>query len=151
MKKLILLAAMATATLSAPALAQGGFGDPMAAFDNADANHDGVVSRAEFVAARSARFQQMDRNGDGAISRDDFGRIIQFRPQIGQRIDTMLAEADLNHDGRVTQAELAQAPTRLFDMADANHDGVVDQNELAAARAQVQQMKQARQSGGGGF
>lgn len=148
MKTKILLATAALTLMTGTALAQAGFGDPMAAFDNADTNHDGVVSKAEFIAARNARFDKMDRNGDGVISRDDFGRLIQFRPQIGQRIDAMLAEADLNHDGRVTRQEMAQAPTRLFDMADTNHDGVVDQNELAAARAQLQQAKQARQSGG---
>lgn len=139
--------AIASALLLPASAAQARFGqrDPMAAFDNADANHDGVVSRAEFRAARVARFDRMDRNHDGVISRDDFGRLLKFRPQVGQMLDQMLAEADANHDGRVTRAELAGAPTPLFDRADANHDGVVDANELAAARDRLQQLKQARQ------
>lgn len=140
------LALVALSIAASPAAAQMGGRDPMAAFDDADTNHDGVVTKAEFKAARSARFARMDRNGDGAISRDDFGRLIQFRPQIGQRIDAMLAEADANHDGRVTQAELDAAPTKVFDLADTNGDGVVDKAELAAARAKMEQMRQQRQS-----
>lgn len=143
MKSLLPILAIAMLTgLASPAAAQMGGRDPLAAFDNADTNHDGLVSRAEFRAARSARFAQLDRNGDGAISRDDFGRLIQFRPQIGQRLDAMLAEADANHDGRVTKAELDAAPTRIFDLADTNRDGMVDKTELAAARARMQQLKQ---------
>jgi Ca2+-binding EF-hand superfamily protein len=112
-------------------------------FEQADTNGDGVVTRAEFKASRSARFAQMDRNGDGAISRDDFGRILRFRPQAGQRLDTLLAEADANHDGRVTRAELDAAPMPGFDRADTNRDGKVDRQELAAMRERASDARAA--------
>jgi hypothetical protein len=41
----------------------------------------------------------------------------------------------------VTQAELAAAPTPIFDRADSNHDGVIDKSELAQLRATTATMK----------
>ena len=38
-----------------------------------DADGDGKVSRAEFLAAVPAWFQSMDSNSDGVITTDDFG------------------------------------------------------------------------------
>lgn len=130
--------------VAAPAVAQLGQRDPAARIAQADANGDGVVTRAEFKASRSARFDEMDRNGDGFISRDDFGRILKFRPQAGQRLDEMLAEADSNHDGRISRAELDQSPMPLFDRADTNRDGKVDAQELAALRERASQMRDQR-------
>jgi Ca2+-binding EF-hand superfamily protein len=37
----------------------------------ADANHDGLVSRAEFHLWRQSQFLRIDRNGDGFLSRED--------------------------------------------------------------------------------
>lgn len=143
MKKLptfltILFAGMIAAS---PASAQRGSVDR---FAEADSNGDGVVTRAEFQASRLERFERMDRNGDGAISRDDFGRLMRFRPQAGQRLDELLAEADTNHDGRVTRSELQQAPTPLFDRADTNGDGRIDAEEQAAARERMDELRQQR-------
>ncbi|MDK2768120.1 MAG: EF-hand domain-containing protein [Sphingomonas sp.] len=109
----------------------------IAAFEKADVNHDGVITRAEFVAARNARFTDVDRNGDGVIRRDDFSRLIAFRPKAGILIDEMIAEGDLNHDGVVTRAEYYQAPTTDFDRADTNRDHVIDRAELEAMIART--------------
>lgn len=38
-----------------------------------DANHDGTVTRTEFVAGTDPWFQLRDRNGDGVLSPADFG------------------------------------------------------------------------------
>ncbi|MBT2185395.1 EF-hand domain-containing protein [Sphingobium sp. H33] len=122
------------AILAAPAAAQLGRRGGSDRFAQADSNGDGVVTREEFKTSRSARFKQMDRNGDGAVSRDDFGRILKFRPEAGQRLDDMLAEADANHDGSLTRAELDHAPMPLFDRADTNGDSRVDAQERAAAK-----------------
>jgi hypothetical protein len=129
-----LLISLCLATLATGARAQMQR-DPAAAFAGADANKDGRISRAEFVAARQARFARFDRNGDGAISRDDFARLLRFRPEAGARIEAILGEADANHDGKVTRAEMAGAPTLVFDRADTNQDGIVDKAELAAVSA----------------
>lgn len=42
--------------------------------DYTDADHDGLVTREEFMAATDVWFDRVDRNGDGVITLDDFGR-----------------------------------------------------------------------------
>lgn len=138
----ILILSATILAITAPLEARGfGGGDMMATFDRADANHDGTITRAEFAAARVARFAEMDRNHDGVISKADFGRLAKFRPEAAERLDMLIAQADADHDGRVTQAELAAAPTPIFDRADTNHDGVIDKDELATLRATIATMK----------
>jgi Ca2+-binding EF-hand superfamily protein len=52
--------------------------DRAAAFARIDANHDGVLTLAEYLAAQAgganleARFKKFDKNGDGKISREEF-------------------------------------------------------------------------------
>jgi len=125
--------------VTAPATAQmfGRGGDIAATFDKADADHDGMITRAEFIAARSSRFPTMDRNGDGVVSKADFGRLARFKPEAATRLDTVIAQADANHDGRVTQAELAAAPAPIFDRIDTDHDGSINKAELAAGKAAI--------------
>jgi Ca2+-binding EF-hand superfamily protein len=126
---------------AAPAAAQPFGARALAIFDDADTNHDGKVSRAEFSAAREARFDRMDRNHDGAVSRDDFGRLLRFRPKAGERLDRWIASADINHDGKVSLAEFRAMPMHLFDLADTNHDGQVDKAELAKLRTRADLIK----------
>ena len=47
-----------------------------AAFDRADANHDGKLSRQEIehFPALATRFDQMDTDGDHFLSRDEFNK-----------------------------------------------------------------------------
>lgn len=145
MTKTFLIAALLATTITAPAGAQMfGAGDAMDPFANADANGDGVITRAEFLAARSARFAKMDRNGDGAVARDDFGRLLKLRPQAGERLNALIAQMDKNGDGRVSREEFAGAPTLMFDRADANNDDKVDQAELAAAKQLLETLKAQR-------
>jgi Ca2+-binding EF-hand superfamily protein len=145
MTKTFLFAALLTATLAAPSEAQMfGGGDAMDPFANADANGDGMITRAEFLAARSARFAKMDRNGDGAVARDDFGRLLKLRPKAGERIDALIEQMDKNGDGRVSREEFTNTPPILFDRADANGDGKVDKAELAAAKQLLETLKARR-------
>ncbi|SDC98472.1 EF hand [Sphingomonas sp. YR710] len=139
--RILILSAVAFA-IAAPATAgRFGGGDMMATFDQADANHDGMITRAEFIAARLARFAEMDRNHDGVVSKDDFSRLAKFRPEAADRLDMLIAQADADHDGRMTRAEIAAAPTPIFDRADSNHDGVIDKSELAQLRTTTAMMK----------
>lgn len=138
---LITLSLVVAVTAASPASAQRGAGDR---FAEADANGDGTVTRAEFQAERLERFARMDRNKDGAISRDDFGRLLRARPQAGQRLDELLAEADANRDGRVTHAELERAPMPLFDRADTSGDGRIDAAERRAASERMADLRANR-------
>lgn len=137
MKKLTfaLAAGMATLAFSVPAFAQR---DPGAAFDNADANRDGVVTRAEFSAERASKFDQIDRNQDGVLSKDDLARLRWAPQKARERVEALIAAADRNRDGVVTRAEFNAAPMPVFDQADTNGDGAVDKNEIAAFKARAQ-------------
>lgn len=134
MRNIALLGA-ALACLASPALAQRG-GDW---FATADADRDGVVIRDEFVRYRDGNFGRLDRNGDGVVTRDDFSRIARLRPEAGKRLAAMIAQADANRDGKLTRAELAAAPTPIFDRADGNGDGSVSKAEAEAAKAMLRQ------------
>ncbi|MBB4630957.1 EF-hand domain-containing protein [Sphingosinicella soli] len=145
MTRRVLIALAAATLVASPAAAQRwGGGDGAAAFDKADADGDGVVTRSEFLKSRSARFDTMDRNNDGVVSESDFKRILKFRPEAGARLERLIAEADANRDGKVTRAEFDVAPTPVFDLADTNGDGKVDRAELETFRNKAAQAKSGR-------
>ena len=59
----------------APPGAPPGGPDPIRAwFDAADANHDGALSRAEFLADHMRFFAKLDTNGDGAVAGSEVSR-----------------------------------------------------------------------------
>jgi Ca2+-binding EF-hand superfamily protein len=115
--------------LSCGVLAQGREGP---ALEQADADHDGKVTKQEYVDARAAQFSRMDRDGDGYIDE------AASRPggnERGQRAAAAIrGRMDSNGDGKVSKEEFINAPTMLFDKFDANKDGVLDATELEAAR-----------------
>lgn len=141
-----------------------GHGDPLARLDT---NKDGVVTRAEAIAAADARFAKADTNGDGKITQDEVqakreamrakwqqrraaqgtqaGTETAGRPgghrgmhHRGGRHGDMTKRLDTNGDGVVTRAEAEAAATARFDKLDANHDGRIDQSEMAAIKARMQ-------------
>lgn len=103
-------------------------------FGAADADADGTVSRAEFVAYRARQWPRLDRNGDGFISRADLPRFLQSRWD-GERAAEMRRNYDHDQDGRIAQQEYLAGPTPAFDRADGNHDGIVTRTEMSAAAA----------------
>lgn len=93
-----------------------------------DANHDGLITRAEAQAGRAVMFARLDANGDGALDAQERG---------GERAQRMLANADANGDGRITRDEFMGQPYRAFDRLDGDNDGVLTSAELAPLRAQT--------------
>ena len=120
-------------------LAQGREGN---ALEQADANHDGKVTKQEYNDARAALFARMDRNGDGFIDDADSREGANER---GQRSAAALrGRIDTNGDGKVSKDEFVNAPTMMFDKFDANKDGVLDAQELEAARAAAGKWRERR-------
>ncbi|MFM9829461.1 MAG: EF-hand domain-containing protein [Sphingomonas sp.] len=108
----------------------------MARLLEADANHDGQVTRPELIGWRSANFARFDRNRDGVLSSDDVPAFLRAS-SIGIQLTGTIKQYDANADGRLTRAEFVGGPTPLFDMADANHDGIVSKAEVDAAAAKL--------------
>src|SRR4051812_48812897 len=111
-------------------------------FAHLDANHDGVVTRDEFMNAgpgdtrveRRRMFVMRDGEGDGP-GRDRPG----FGPRAGGMRGPMIERMDSNHDGRVSLAEAEARALQAFDRADANHDGIVTPEERQAAHGAMRE------------
>src|SRR5262245_28874185 len=112
------------------------------ALDQADANHDGKVTKQEYNDARAALFARMDRNGDGFIDDADSREGANER---GQRAAAALrGRIDTNGDGKVSKEEFLNAPTMMFDKFDADKNGELDAKELEAARTAAGKWRERR-------
>lgn len=136
-------AAMARAGDVENRLANSGvfIGDRAAMFDRLDTNHDGNISRQEFMAGkpqvREERVMIMRPDGapgapgiDGhmgmGMRMHHMGGMGMGMGGFGMRLFDM---ADANHDGRVSLAEAQAAALAHFDKADLNHDGKITPDE----------------------
>ncbi|MHC9234118.1 EF-hand domain-containing protein [Pseudooceanicola sp. 502str34] len=126
--------------LAAPALAQSG-ARQAAAFGKADANGDGVISRAELMARKGAMFDRADRNGDGLIDQAEANRLRQMAKRAAVAAEAnaglSIAAMDVNGDGLLSRSEFTSY-LPMFDVADANGDSVLDQGEMTRMRSAIQ-------------
>ncbi|WP_374576184.1 EF-hand domain-containing protein [Phenylobacterium sp.] len=129
---------MIAALISAGMMAAGPSPDVMIA--RADVNHDGRVTRAEFIDMRAKNFDRLDRNHDGYITQSDMGQGMAQR-LIASREPDIFGRLDTNRDGRISRQEFATGPAPVFDMADTNQDGAIDKAELAALRDTAQRAR----------
>jgi Ca2+-binding EF-hand superfamily protein len=104
------------------------------------------IQRSEIIAAAKRQFAQIDANHDGVVTQAEFAR---FRDSPAGRAASAntdpfqhvgghwMDHADPNGTGRVTLDMAEQHPLQLFDQADLNHDGVIGLDELKLARAMM--------------
>jgi Ca2+-binding EF-hand superfamily protein len=98
-------------------------------FQQADTNHDGKVSLAEWLAFKPPRPDHRPHDGQEG-PRDEQDK--DGRPD-GKNLSTWLQKVDANHDGQISKAEAESYAPRIakhFDEIDTNHDGLVSQDEL---------------------
>lgn len=135
--------ASARDTLPPPAPMRGGL-------MRADADGDGVVTRAEAIADADRRFAALDTDGDGKISRDERqaardarrgpppaganGTIPPSPPEADRAAPPPRAMRPHRNMRPQTRDEARDRALRLFDRADTNHDGRVDQQDMDAMR-----------------
>jgi Ca2+-binding EF-hand superfamily protein len=129
-------------------LAERGAGMAMpdrgAIFDRLDKNHDGMISRDEFMSAepvtRERRIVVM-RDGEGAMP----GQPGMYRMRTGMGMGLhgrMFDMADTNKDGRVSLQEATAVALQHFDAADLNHDGILTPEERMQAHQQLRGQRQ---------
>jgi len=99
--------------------------------NEADLNHDGTLTRAEFDKAVAAKFAAA-AHGAPALTEGQFFDLTYSRyANAGQRA---FARLDANHDGKLSKDEFASGEAKMFARLDANHDGVITKDEAVAHR-----------------
>ena len=103
---------------------------------------DRPVRRVEVAAAAKAQFQKIDANHDGIVTRAEFEAYRAKQAASGGDDNPFthvgghwFNHADPNGTGRVTLEQAEQHPLQMFDMADMNHDGVLSPTEAQMAMA----------------
>lgn len=102
----------------------------------ADANHDGAISRDEFLARPLEMFARLDANNDGSISaqeqtaaRAHHEEMRGGRRERGESHREHMRAADADHDHQLSQPEFAALGDRMFERLDANRDGSITRQE----------------------
>lgn len=127
MKPACLFAAALT-LIAMPAVAQSSASqDAAALIEQADANGDGNISKAEFLARRSDAFRDLDADASGALTE------LEFELAVAQRMKRFtgraFAKVDKDGNGVISQAEWDESPPRAFDKLDRNSDGILTPSE----------------------
>ncbi|MEQ1617840.1 MAG: hypothetical protein ABL883_05805 [Terricaulis sp.] len=139
----ILIAVAGATLLVGAAWAQGHHGHGVEHLFQADADNDGVVTRAEFDAARNARFARLDDDDDGRLEHGEHARGEHRRGRGGHGGHHGWADADANNDGAISRDEFLARPTRMFAMLDANNDGSISAEEQAQMHARHEERREA--------
>jgi Ca2+-binding EF-hand superfamily protein len=144
----LLTLALAAAATSVVAAAQQSTSSARTHHASLDANHDGVIDRAEAAAHPhfATRFDQLDKDHDGRLSADE-------RPHWGghggHHGSGGIARMDANGDGRIARDEISgndKHQERLaakFAEIDGNHDGYLVRSELTAYHARMRPQRVA--------
>lgn len=166
--RILLLAGMASSVhAAAPAPPKPGQAMPMTAkagqpvtkvqflanidnnFRTLDANHDGVITLDEIVAAQTKQmkileaqaiqrradlFAKLDINHDGVLSVAEFNAGFPINPMQLPDPKSAFEKLDTNHDGKVTADEFRAPQLAKFNQIDTNHDGVITPQEFQASR-----------------
>lgn len=105
------------------------FSATAAAAQHPDVNKDGLLSKAENLAAGDKGFARIDQNKSGFLDTDEQASLARYT---GGK--NTLALADFNKDGKVSKEEFIKASNYRFDQFDANKDGRLDKAEQDALK-----------------
>jgi len=123
-----------------------------------DKNHDGRITREEYLNPSKKRFAKADTNRDGVISPQE-GRVakakllekqakadarrrakglpVKARNKSGRPPKPYLATYDADKNGRVSQKEYLERRKQKFAEMDLNHDGVISREEARIAKQKI--------------
>ena len=137
MKLPAILVLLAATPLTAWAQAGSGKSDFLA---NYDTNRDGKVSRAEYDAKRAEDYRRTDADKNGTLSEAEY--VAEYAARLEAQLAAMraaqVAQAhsrfgalDGDKDGRMTEAEYRIVADFPFSRLDTNRDGTVDEKDTA--------------------
>jgi hypothetical protein len=102
-----------------------------------DKNHDGKISRDEWLAYQERVWEALDKDGNGVVSAKQFltpsGTIASFATggyARGLQTPEMMRKIDTDGDGTISHDEFIADQTALFDLMDTGHSGVVGPREF---------------------
>ncbi|MBV9490138.1 MAG: EF-hand domain-containing protein, partial [Verrucomicrobia bacterium] len=132
-KELFVTAVSALLALSGCATSPQSSHPHAAVFDVVDRNHDGKITRDEFIDWDIERlFKIYDRNHDGVVD------LNEFRAIEGRNRDDRFRRIDRYHTGKITLEEAKSDPTiraamgAAFKGIDTKHQGYIDRQEWNA-------------------
>ena len=132
-----------------------------------DKNHDGRVTKDEFLAGSKKRFAKADANRDGVISpqegkaakaalkekkaKRDAKRLAEGKPVKRAKPGAKpgkpyLSTLDTNKDGRVSQKEYLARREKQFSKMDTNRDGSVSREEARQAKTQAKALREEKKA-----
>lgn len=107
-----------------------------------DTDHDGMVSRAEWLAFQEKVFAMLDQDHSGRIDAKEFvdthnKQVVSFATggyAHGLMTDEMLKKIDADHDGTISRQEFIDYQLAVFDLLDTSrtHKGMLSPAELFA-------------------
>ena len=99
------------------------------AFEKADTNKDGYITKDEFESNVKSRFNEYDKNKDGKIDADEFGA--KKNPESVKEFRFM----DRNNDGFVNADEFYKAALQRRDQIDFSRDEKISREEYNSNKA----------------
>lgn len=134
---------IALTSLAAPAVADeigsfatGGYASALrtrAMQAKIDVNHDGMISKDEWMTYYNRMFDAMDKNGSGLLEEDEFVAInpmadfatatTSYAHALATK--TMFQKIDADHDGTISRAEFLAFHRKIFEMLDKRKEGMV--------------------------
>jgi Ca2+-binding EF-hand superfamily protein len=103
-------------------------------FDKLDTNHDGVVTKEEYLAAATAMYGEFDAQHNGKVTAREIAASPRAQERVARVTQRIVKHLDTNGDGVVSQAEYLAAAQKRFTRLDKNGDGFIDSDELPARR-----------------
>jgi Ca2+-binding EF-hand superfamily protein len=92
-------------------------------FDEIDTNHDGFISRDEFLAAEKKRFDELDTNHDGKIDAKEIASSPALMERNMRMAERMVKQWDADGNGVVTAEEYKKSAEERFAKQDKDGTG----------------------------